>query len=36
MQPIEALNGIEKFLKVPQSGTFKSFSGFYKSAKRYE
>jgi len=24
----------EKFLKVPQSGTFKNFSGFYGSAKR--
>jgi hypothetical protein len=24
----------EKLLKVPQSGTFNNFSGFYKSAKR--
>jgi len=34
LQPIEALQGTEKFLKVPLRGTFKNFSGFYKSAKR--
>jgi len=33
IQPIEALEGIEKFLKVPLRGTFKNFSGFYNSAK---
>jgi hypothetical protein len=36
MQLIEALNGIEELLKVPLRGTFKSFSAFCKSAKRYE
>jgi hypothetical protein len=30
----EALKSTEKFLKVPQSGTFKKFSGFHVSAKR--
>ncbi len=34
IQPIEALRGTEKFLKVPLRGTFKNFSGFYDSAKR--
>jgi hypothetical protein len=34
LQPIEALKGTENFLKVPLRGTFKKFSGFYKSAKR--
>gem|GEM_PF-3188423 len=34
LQPIEALKGTEKFLKVPLRGTFKNFSGFYSSAKR--
>jgi hypothetical protein len=34
MQPVEALSSPEKFLKVPRSGTFKNFSGFYNSAKR--
>jgi len=35
IQPIEALKGTEKFLKVPLRGTFRNFSGFYSSAKRY-
>ena len=34
IQPIEALKGTEKFLKVPLRGTFKNFSGSYKGAKR--
>jgi hypothetical protein len=34
LQPIEALKDPEKFLKVPLRGTFKNFSGFYKSARR--
>jgi hypothetical protein len=33
LQPVEALSSTENFLKVPQSGTFKKFSGFYNSAK---
>jgi len=36
LQPIEALKGTDKFLKVPLSGTFKNLSGFYKSAMRYK
>ncbi len=33
VEPIEALKGTEKFLKVPLRGTFKNFSGFYEGAK---
>jgi hypothetical protein len=32
---IEALKGTKKFLKVPRSGTFKNFFGFYKTQSAY-
>ena len=32
LQPIEALKGTEKFLKVPRSGTFKNFSVPFKAS----
>jgi hypothetical protein len=34
IQPVESLNGTDKFLKVPRSGTFKNLSRSYDSAKR--
>jgi hypothetical protein len=34
IQPVDALNGTDKFLKVPLRGTFKNLSGSYDSAKR--
>jgi len=34
VQPIVALKGTERFVKVPLRGTFTNLSGFYNSAKR--
>jgi hypothetical protein len=35
LQPVESFSGIEKVLKVPLRGTFKTFFGFYNIRMMY-